>query len=105
MAKLTDEERAAMNGELAVLPDWGGMTMWRTIASGSLPSRRPPPPRALELAQHGDFVDWNGAKWMFVYRDPDTNEIWLAPMAGVKKRPEVVEPGEAPRPVMHGTVA
>ena len=93
MARLTDEERAAMNGELAVLPDWGGMTMWRP-ATGSLTE-----------AVHGDFVDWNGAKWMFVYRDPVTEEIWLAPMAGVKRRPEVVEPGEPPRPVMQGTVA
>ena len=37
---------------------------------------------------------------MFVGFDPATDEIWLAVMAGVKKRPEVVEPGEAPRRVL-----
>lgn len=56
--------------------------------------------KAITEASFGDIIDWNGNKWMFVGLDPATDEIWLAVMAGVKKRPEVVEPGEAPRRVL-----
>jgi hypothetical protein len=56
--------------------------------------------KAIAEASFGDIIDWNGNKWMFVGLDPATDEIWLAVMAGVKKRPEVVEPGEAPRRVL-----
>ena len=55
---------------------------------------------AISEAAFGDLIDWNGAKWMFVGLDPATEEIWLAPMAGVKRRPEVVEPGEPPRQIV-----
>ena len=56
--------------------------------------------KAIAEASFGDIIDWNGNKWMFVGLDPATDEIWLAVMAGVKKRPEVVEPGAAPRRVL-----
>ena len=56
--------------------------------------------KAITEVSFGDIIDWNGNKWMFVGLDPATDEIWLAVMAGVKKRPEVVEPGEAPRRVL-----
>ena len=56
--------------------------------------------KAITEASFGDIIDWNGNKWMFVGLDPATDEIWLAVIAGVKKRPEVVEPGEAPRRVL-----
>ena len=56
--------------------------------------------KAITEASFGDIIDWNGNKWMFVGLDPATDEIWLAVVAGVKKRPEVVEPGEAPRRVL-----
>ncbi len=140
MPRLTDEERAGMDAELAAVPNWGGAGPWLTRSFGArlvpglgTPPARPQPPqltgdddadlaariefdntvwadylaelnefnsKAITEACFGDIIDWNGNKWMFVGRDPATDEIWLAVMAGVKRRPEVVEPGEAPRQVL-----
>jgi hypothetical protein len=141
MARLTEQERAGMDAELAAVPDWGGAGPWLRRDVIGLQLRiplplglSPPVPtvptgdddadiaaqiefdetawrpylaelneynsKAITEASFGDIIDWNGNKWMFVGLDPATDEIWLAVMAGVKKRPEVVEPGEAPRRVL-----
>ena len=46
--------------------------------------------RPVEEGTLGDLVRWNGALWLLVGVVDD--EMWLAPLAGVLRRPVLVQP-------------
>ena len=99
--KLNPEQTRDIQAEIDAAPDWGGAVVEQAICY------KGPVPRAflagddewnrpvvlstqVEDGTLGDLVRWNGALWMLVGIVND--EMWLAPLAGVLRRPLLVQP-------------
>lgn len=78
--KLDPEQTRVIQAEIDAAPDWGGAVIEHAI--GSL--------GPVEEGTLGDLVRWNGALWLLVGVVDD--EMWLAPLAGVLRRPVLVQP-------------
>jgi hypothetical protein len=89
VAGLSDEERAGIQSELDALPDWWGANGAAERLDGGDP----------EWSKLGDLVTYNGPKWVFICVKDD--EMFLAPLMAVRRRPELVEPEGA---ILRGTV-
>lgn len=87
---LTAVQRLGIEAELARQPDYGGAFL-SDASSG-------PPKNLGDVASGGlgDVVWWNGAYWGLWRLHKDTGDLWLLPLAGVRKRPILVEPDQNP---------
>ena len=117
--KLNPEQTRDIQAEIDAAPDWGGAVVeqaicykgpvpgtflagddewklaealrqeWREAAAGT-PDRPVVLSTQVEDGTLGDLVRWNGALWMLAGIVND--EMWLAPLAGVLRRPLLVQP-------------
>jgi len=86
---LTPEQVGEMQQALDKQPDWGGAQVVYTGEEAA------PADFSIEDALKGDLVRWNGALWLFVaFTGEEATEMWLAPLAGVRKRPMLVLPDD-----------